>query len=104
MQLYQEDIDAWLAKSGDADATNLAELHCAKELKELAAAARAFDRAFRKIQQTFPDAEIYSPNDGLILMLGATHDSTGSHEKKRQDRRAEIRNWPCMNYISGGDW
>jgi hypothetical protein len=104
MKLFQEDVDDYISKNGDCDATELAYLYCDKELKELATAARALERAFMKIAKVFPNANLYSANDGLSLLLGDSHTSIGMHDCSEEQRIVNVKNWPHLMMISGGDW
>lgn len=98
---YKDDVDRWVEENGETDATDLAMEHSEAAIKKLASAARAFDKAFQEIRGSFPDAEIYSANDGLTLLLGPSHDKDC---RAQQGRAVHIQKWPTMGYISGGDW
>lgn len=100
------DVDLWIASVGASDATELAEMFCQKEVAELAAAFKKIDRAFRSIQKTFPDAVMYSANDGLSLLLGPDHDEVlgRPREDTAQQQRIVQIDAPHLGRISGGDW
>lgn len=102
---YAADVDKWVEKNSEEDATVLAYEHCQKELLDMARHMRAFDKAFKKLQKTFPDANMYSGSDGgLDLLLGDSHEPDVNNVNAQQQRVVRIRNYPNLLYLSGGGW
>lgn len=102
---YAADVDKWVEENSEDDATPLAYEHCQKELLDMARHMRAFDKAFKKLQETFPDANMYSGSDGgLELLLGDSHNQDRPKAKAQQQRVVYIKNYPGLPYLSGGGW
>ena len=98
---YESDVDFWVTENGEHDATALAYEHCQKELQEMCKAMNAFDKAFKKLQQTFPDANMYSGSDGgLDLLLGASHDDATYLQQAQQQRVVHIKKmaWDALSF------
>lgn len=100
MKIYmtEEDVLNEIA-GGDVDANDLlnqADPNFEKRFKTL---TRGLEKLMKDIRKSFPDAEYYSANDGLILMLGNSHGSSG-----RPQRELEAADGGLGTMLSGGDF
>ncbi len=103
----QADVDEWVRDNDEQDATELAYELCGEHIKKFAKAARELDRSFQKIRDTFPDANLFSADTGITLVLGDVHSEiTGSRDfaKGQHQRIVFIKNMPGFLYLSGGCW
>ncbi|EJB8459106.1 hypothetical protein MW354_000300 [Acinetobacter baumannii] len=76
----------------------------AKRFKRLnTALAKLLD----EVRESFPDANYYSPNDGMVLLLGSSHCSDNNayinHQNSQQELVAVSSDALCCK-LSGGDW
>ncbi|HEM7081246.1 hypothetical protein [Acinetobacter baumannii] len=103
MNIYmtEEDVLSAIA-GGDVDANDLlneANPNFEKRFKRLnTALAKLLD----EVREYFPDANYYSPNDGMVLLLGSSHaDKDG---QPPQQELVAANSDALSGRISGGDW
>ena len=71
----------------------------AKRFKRLnTALAKLLD----EVRESFPDANYYSPNDGMALLLGQSH--SDEHGEPPQKELQAIFSHALCAKLSGGDW
>jgi len=71
----------------------------AKRFKRLnTALAKLLD----EVRESFPDANYYSPNDGMVLLLGDSH--TGGAVGNAQQELVAVFSDALCSGLSGGDW
>ncbi|ARG16343.1 TPA: hypothetical protein JIZ13_03715 [Acinetobacter nosocomialis] len=62
----------------------------------------ALEKLLDEVRESFPDANYYSPNDGMALLLGSSHaDEYG--EPPQKELEAVFSSALCGK-LSGGDW
>ncbi|WP_284084816.1 hypothetical protein [Acinetobacter nosocomialis] len=100
MKIYMTEEDVLDAISGgDVDANDL--LHEAnpnfeKRFKTL---TKGLEKLMKDIRKSFPDAEYYSANDGLLLMLGSSHNDSGLDQQELVAADGGLK-----TMLSGGDF
>ena len=62
----------------------------------------ALSKLLDDVRKTFPDANYYSPNDGMVLLLGDSHAGGAKPRAQRQLVAATSHALVCK--LSGGDW
>ncbi|QNY13556.1 hypothetical protein IC766_15915 [Acinetobacter seifertii] len=71
----------------------------AKRFKRLnTALAKLLD----EVRESFPDANYYSPNDGMVLLLGSSH--ANNHNQSSQQELVAETSHALVCKLSGGDW
>ncbi|MDQ9037668.1 hypothetical protein RFH07_13775 [Acinetobacter seifertii] len=55
-----------------------------------------------EVREYFPDANYYSPNDGMVLLLGSSH--TGGTAAISQQELVAVTSHALVCKLSGGDW
>ncbi|HHP4690920.1 TPA: hypothetical protein ACSBZD_002830 [Acinetobacter baumannii] len=67
----------------------------------------ALAKLLDEVREYFPDANYYSPNDGMVLLLGSSHCSDNNayinHQNSQQELVAVSSDALCCK-LSGGDW
>ncbi|MCO9048782.1 hypothetical protein [Acinetobacter sp. UC24323] len=62
----------------------------------------ALAKLLDEVREYFPDANYYSPNDGMALLLGDSHASR--HGEPSQKELVAIYSDALVGRLSGGDW
>lgn len=104
--LTEAEVLAVLAE-GELDASDLlytANPNFEKRFKRLnTALAKLLD----EVREYFPDANYYSPNDGMVLLLGSSHcrdtNSFINNQHAQKDLVA-VESSALCGKLSGGDW
>ncbi|MFV5573265.1 hypothetical protein VXQ42_05120 [Acinetobacter baumannii] len=99
--LTEAEVLAVLAE-GEFDASDLlytANPNFEKRFKRLnTALAKLLD----EVREYFPDANYYSPNDGMVLLLGNSH--AKKHDQPAQQELVAATSHALVCKLSGGDW
>ncbi|HFX6518393.1 TPA: hypothetical protein ACIFEI_002070 [Acinetobacter nosocomialis] len=98
MYMTEEDVLNTIAE-GEFDANDLlnqANPNFEKQFKKL---TKGLEKLMKDIRKNFPNAQYYSANDGMILLLGGPHSSSGNPQ---QD--LEAVDGGLKSVLSGGDF
>ncbi|MDW7612078.1 hypothetical protein, partial [Acinetobacter baumannii] len=100
MKIYMTEEDVLNAiAGGDVDANdclNQADPNFEKRFKRL---TKGLEKLIKDIRKSFPDANYYSANDGLLLMLGESHSNSGSPQQELVAADGGLK-----SMLSGGDF
>ncbi|HHM2325314.1 TPA: hypothetical protein ACRIP7_001959 [Acinetobacter baumannii] len=98
MYMTEEDVLNTIAE-GEFDANDLlnqANPNFEKQFKKL---TKGLEKLMKDIRKNFPDANYYSANDGLLLMLGDSHGDSGSPQQELVAADGGLK-----SVLSGGDF
>ncbi|MEM9994149.1 MAG: hypothetical protein AAGE79_08450 [Acinetobacter pittii] len=96
--LTEAEVLAVLAE-GELDASDLlytANPNFEKQFKNL---TKGLEKLMKEVRKYFPDAEYYSANDGICLLLGRSHGDSGEPQQE-----LEAADGGLVGMLSGGDW
>lgn len=97
----EEDVLSTIAE-GKMDANDLLNSIDPNFEKRFKRLNTALSKLLDDVRKTFPDANYYSPNDGMVLLLGNSHTGSTSPVQQRQLVAATSHALICK--LSGGDW
>ncbi|MFJ0285891.1 hypothetical protein Q4100_06335 [Acinetobacter baumannii] len=98
MYMTEDDVLSAIAKD-DVDANDLlnqADPNFEKRFKTL---TRGLEKLMKDIRKNFPDASYYSANDGILIMLGESHSTSGSPQQELVAADGGL-----TSMLSGGDF
>ncbi|KYQ83548.1 hypothetical protein AWW72_13245 [Acinetobacter sp. NRRL B-65365] len=98
--IYTEEEVLNILAEGDMDANELLNSIDPNFEKRFKRLNTALSKLLDDVRKTFPDAQYYSPSDGLALLLGSSHRDAGIAQ---QELAAVYSNALC-SVLSGGDW
>ncbi|HDI1577309.1 TPA: hypothetical protein PVK60_000540 [Acinetobacter baumannii] len=100
MKIYMTEEDVLNAiAGGDVDANDLlneANPNFEKQFKKL---TKGLEKLMKDIRKNFPDASYYSANDGILIMLGESHSTSGSPQQELVAADGGL-----TSMLSGGDF
>ncbi|WP_312056876.1 hypothetical protein [Acinetobacter courvalinii] len=100
--IYTEEDVLNIIAEGEMDANDLLNSIDPNFEKRFKRLNRALAKLLDEVRETFPEATYYSPNDGLVLLLGSSHDANNNDRAQRNLVAAESTALCCV--LSGGDW
>uniref|UniRef100_A0AAU8KXV8 Uncharacterized protein n=2 Tax=unclassified bacterial viruses TaxID=12333 RepID=A0AAU8KXV8_9VIRU len=82
MNIYMTEEDVLNAiAGGDVDANDLLKEANPNFEKRFKMLTKGLEKLMKDIRKSFPDANYYSANDGILLMLGDSHSASGSPQQ-----------------------
>lgn len=79
--MTEEDVLNVIA-GGDVDANDLLKQVDPNFEKRFKRLTKGLEKLMEDIRKSFPDANYYSANDGMLLMLGDSHSDSGSPQQE----------------------
>lgn len=98
MYMTEDDVLRAIAND-DVDANDLlneADPNFEKQFKKL---TKGLEKLMKDIRKNFPDANYYSANDGILIMLGESHSASGSPQQELVAADGGLK-----SMLSGGDF
>ncbi|WP_293735009.1 hypothetical protein [uncultured Acinetobacter sp.] len=99
--IYTEEDALRIIADGDIDANELLNSIDPNFEKRFKRLNTALSKLLDDVRKTFPDAQYYSPNDGMALLLGRSHNGVGG---KAQPELTAVYSGALCSILSGGDW
>ncbi len=99
--LTEAEVLAVLAE-GELDASDLLYTANPNFEKRFMRLNTALSKLLDEVREYFPDANYYSPNDGMVLLLGSSH--TGGTAAISQQELVAVTSHALVCKLSGGDW
>ncbi|HFX6518994.1 TPA: hypothetical protein ACIFEI_002685 [Acinetobacter nosocomialis] len=99
--LSEAEVLAVLAE-GELDASDLLYTANPNFEKRFMRLNTALSKLLDEVREYFPDATYYSPNDGMVLLLGNSH--TGGTAAISQQELVAATSHALVCKLSGGDW
>lgn len=100
--IYNREEVLNIIAGGDMDANELINSIDPNFEKRFKRLNKALSKLLDEVRKTFPDANYYSPNDGMVLLLGDSHERSTPHKSNRE--LVAVTSHALVGKLSGGDW
>lgn len=98
MYMTEDDVLSAIAND-DVDANDLLNQADPKFEKRFKTLTKGLEKLMKDIRKSFPDANYYSANDGILIMLGESHSASGSPQQELVAADGGLK-----SMLSGGDF